>query len=160
MELICPICKKIFIFKWWPSHLKRAKSHYCWTTCQWVWNNIIQWNRLHWLCWSKEYRIWCNVKKRAKIKWTEFTLEPEDIPELLEFCPVLWIKIDYSKKIWPHDNSPSLDRINPKKWYIKWNVRIISNRANRLKSDSSIDEIRLILKDAETLYHNNNDENI
>ena len=59
-----------------------------------------------------------------------------------------------TKKSWPLDSSPSLDRINPKYWYIKWNIRIISNRANRIKSDASIEEIRLILKDAETLSHN------
>jgi len=155
MELICPICKKTFIFRWWPAHLKRTKAHYCSTHCQWIWNNITQWNRLHWMCWSKRYNVRCDVKKRAKIKWTEFTLEPEDIPEIPEYCPVLWIKIEASKIAWPIDSSPSLDRINPLKWYIKGNVRIISNRANRIKSDSTIDEIRLILKDAETLYHNN-----
>ena len=44
--------------------------------------------------------------------------------------------------------------MNPKLWYIKWNIRIISNRANRIKSDATIEEIKLILKDAETLSHN------
>jgi len=154
MELACPVCWKEFVFKWWPAHYKRTKQHFCSRSCQWIWNNITQWNRLHWLSWSKKYNIWCDVKKRAKIKWTEFTIEPEDIPEIPKHCPVLWIEIIASKKSWPLDSSPSLDRINPKYWYIKWNIRIISNRANRIKSDASIEEIRLILKDAETLSHN------
>ena len=148
MELTCPVCWKEFIFKWWPAHYKRTKQHFCSRSCQWIWK------RLHWISWSKKYKIWCDVKKRATKKWTEFTLEPEDIPEIPKYCPVLWIEIIVSKVKWPIDSSPSLDRINPKYWYIKWNIRIISNRANRIKSDATIEEIKLILKDAETLYHN------
>ncbi len=40
----------------------------------------------------------------------------------------------------------SLIRLVPSKGYVKGNVRWISRRANRIKSDASIDEIKKILK--------------
>ncbi|MBB3990312.1 hypothetical protein [Croceicoccus naphthovorans] len=40
------------------------------------------------------------------------------------------------------DHSPSLDRIRPKLGYVPGNVIVISNRANRLKSDATIRELR------------------
>jgi hypothetical protein len=42
------------------------------------------------------------------------------------------------------DNSPSLDRINPEKGYVRGNIAIISYRANRMKADGTADEHRLI----------------
>ncbi|WP_145960516.1 hypothetical protein [Novosphingobium meiothermophilum] len=41
-------------------------------------------------------------------------------------------------------NSPSLDRIEPELGYVPGNTIVISNRANRLKSDATIDELRAI----------------
>ena len=44
------------------------------------------------------------------------------------------------------DNSPSLDRINPKKGYTKDNVIIMSNLANRIKTDATTDQIEKVWK--------------
>lgn len=41
-------------------------------------------------------------------------------------------------------HSPSIDRIIPERGYVPGNIVIISNRANRLKSDATIDELRAI----------------
>lgn len=41
-------------------------------------------------------------------------------------------------------NSPSLDKIEPSRGYVPGNVIVISNRANRLKSDASVEELRAI----------------
>ena len=46
-------------------------------------------------------------------------------------------------------DSPSLDRIVPELGYVKGNIRVISNRANHLKSDATLEEHRKILLDAE-----------
>lgn len=43
------------------------------------------------------------------------------------------------------DNSPSLDKIIPELGYVKNNVWVVSIRANRLKSDSSYDELLLLV---------------
>ena len=42
----------------------------------------------------------------------------------------------------------SFDRIHPDKGYTQDNVRIISNRANRLKCDGNVRELALIAADA------------
>jgi hypothetical protein len=42
------------------------------------------------------------------------------------------------------DGSPSLDRIDPGQGYVPGNVRVISDRANRLKGDRSIETLRLL----------------
>jgi hypothetical protein len=46
----------------------------------------------------------------------------------------------------PKDSSPSLDRIDSKQGYTYENCQIISNRANRIKSDASVDELELVVK--------------
>jgi hypothetical protein len=92
------------------------------------------------------------LRYRANKRGLEFNIEPCDliIPEI---CPVLGIKIERKINVgsgyW--DNSPSVDRIDPNKGYIKGNVRVISHRANLLKSNASIDELRLVLKDLESI---------
>ena len=49
-------------------------------------------------------------------------------------------------KLFSNDNnySPSFDRIDPKKGYTKNNIVIVSTRANRIKSDATVDEIRKV----------------
>lgn len=58
-------------------------------------------------------------------------------------CPVLGISLEMGTRT-QKDGSPSLDRINPKKGYVKGNVMVISWRANRLKSDATLEEIEAI----------------
>lgn len=55
-------------------------------------------------------------------------------------CPVLGIPLKLGST--RSANSPSLDRIVPSLGYVEGNVRVISDRANRLKSDLSISELR------------------
>jgi hypothetical protein len=43
------------------------------------------------------------------------------------------------------DNSPSIDQIVPGGGYVPGNVRIISWKANRLKSNATIDDLEAIL---------------
>ena len=38
----------------------------------------------------------------------------------------------------------SFDRIYPKKAYIKGNIVVVSNKANRIKTDATVDEIRKV----------------
>lgn len=45
-----------------------------------------------------------------------------------------------------NDNSPNLDRIVNALGYVKGNVIVVSARANRLKSDSTLDELRKLIE--------------
>ena len=79
------------------------------------------------------------AKHRAKKKGLAFDLTVDDI-EIPSHCPVLAIELALGHDK-PGDNSPSLDRIDPKKGYIRGNVHVVSYRANRLKADASFLEL-------------------
>lgn len=82
------------------------------------------------------------AKARAAKKSIEFDIGPEDIV-VPEFCPVFGVRLQASENV-ANDFSPSLDRINNLKGYVKGNIQVISNKANRMKSDASLDEIRIL----------------
>jgi hypothetical protein len=92
-----------------------------------------------------------NKRRTAKKKNIPYTLTKEYVMSLPipKICPILGIPIFVQKqKIGMHmDNSPSLDRIKPEAGYVPGNVRVISHRANRFKSDMTVKEARLVLKD-------------
>jgi len=58
-------------------------------------------------------------------------------------CPILGVELDWfaDKR---QENSPSLDRLDNNKGYVKGNVVIISWRANRIKNNGTKDEHYLI----------------
>jgi hypothetical protein len=66
----------------------------------------------------------------------EFDLEVSALV-IPDVCPALGIALDFSDR----DHTPSLDRVEPKGGYTKDNVRVISGRANRIKSDASCEEL-------------------
>ena len=81
------------------------------------------------------------AKRRAKTNNIPFTIEIEDVI-IPTVCPVLGLPFSFDEK----EMSPSLDKKINELGYIKGNVFVVSKRANRLKNDASIDEIRKILK--------------
>lgn len=98
---------------------------------------------------NTEQEIFSRTKSRAKKYNLPFDMTVEDIV-IPEKCPVLGIDIirgPNDGKKGPRPNSPSIDRIIPEKGYMRDNIRIISNRANTLKSNASITEINLVLED-------------
>jgi hypothetical protein len=90
---------------------------------------------------SKEYQLWSHAKRRARDAGLPFDIDWRDIT-IPEICPLLEIPIIASSKT--SDNSPSLDRIICHKGYVKGNVMVISHKANRIKSNATIDEINLL----------------
>lgn len=60
---------------------------------------------------------------------------------LPEICPILGIVMDGSSK----EKRITLDKVVPSLGYVKGNVCFISGRANLLKNDASIEEVRKIL---------------
>ena len=60
-------------------------------------------------------------------------------------CPALGIKMEWGNKKGTR-TSPSLDKINPDKGYMKGNVAIISLKANSIKSDATPKEVIKVAK--------------
>ena len=73
--------------------------------------------------------------KRTKHSWD---IEIGDIQWNL-VCPILGLELDYFTEV-RTENSPSFDRIDPSKGYVKGNVQIVSWRANRIKNDGTAEE--------------------
>lgn len=66
---------------------------------------------------------------------------------IVDTCPLLSIKLTYENFVGRMpDNYATLDRIDPTKGYIEGNVQIVSFRANTLKSNATLEELQLIVK--------------
>lgn len=92
-----------------------------------------------------------NARYRSKISGVPFTITINDLV-IPEFCPVFGFKLEVTNDV-PGDCSPSLDRIIPELGYVKGNVQIISNLANRMKSNASPEQLKLFAK---WIVENNN----
>lgn len=83
-----------------------------------------------------------DIKKRG-IPWD---LDRNYIEEIrTDTCPVFGVLLTKRTEDFSN-NTAELDRLVPSKGYIKGNVRWISRRANRLKSDATIKELEAIIK--------------
>jgi len=88
------------------------------------------------------------AKRRANKKNLFFYITKDYIKSIFpkdRKCPLLRIEMVSNKNI-AKDNSISLDRIIPSLGYIKNNVIWISYRANRIKNNLTLDEMKLLLK--------------
>lgn len=83
-----------------------------------------------------------NAKQRAARDGVPFDLKVADVV-IPEFCPVLGLRIASSRGR-PSDASPSLDKLRPELGYVRGNVSVISNRANRIKMNATAAELRRI----------------
>lgn len=97
--------------------------------------------RKHGLSKTPAYTMFYDARKRALALTLPFSIEPEHII-VPERCPVLGILLTTDGA---RDSRPSLDRIVPALGYVPGNVRVISFRANRIKSDATPDELRAVL---------------
>ena len=87
-----------------------------------------------------QMELFHHAKNRSKLKNLEFNITKEDII-IPEKCPVFGTTINFMYK----DNVPTLDRIDSNKGYIKGNIQVISFKANRLKNNATIEELKNIL---------------
>ena len=96
----------------------------------------------HGMCGTKEYTMYIEAKCRARDNNLPFSIEISDI-QIPKVCPLLGIPIElhHTKA---NDRSPTLDKLLPHLGYVKGNILVISNRANRIKSNASVDEIMLL----------------
>lgn len=80
------------------------------------------------------------ARYRAKRDAVDFDIQLSDII-IPEVCPILGIPLVRSETGKASNSSPSLDRVDNNKGYIKGNVRVISNKANAMKRDHSIETL-------------------
>lgn len=90
-----------------------------------------------------QYYLWYVARTRSRQKGTEFTIVKEDII-IPKTCPILGLELVKGDGYLP--NSMSLDRIDNTKGYIPGNVRVISRKANIMKSDLTIELLEKIIK--------------
>ena len=107
-------------------------------------------------CRSKEAReegeanyfaSYCRTKKsECKRKGVEFNLTPEYLESIWTgICPVFNVPIERASHGRGSHHSAHLDRLDPNKGYVIGNVSWISGRANRIKYDATVEELRAIV---------------
>jgi hypothetical protein len=108
---------------------------------KWRKNNETEQNQkqLKWRLKNIKKNIIYSARMRAKEKNLEFSIAEEDII-LIERCPIFDIPIFYGVG-GVTDNSPSLDRIDNSKGYVKENVQVISKKGNTCKSSQTVEEL-------------------
>jgi len=148
IKYICNGCGKEFIFNGPISKFNRSVNHYC--SSKECLLSIITKHGFNSRDKDKNkfndavrFMLLNKSKSRVKINNIEWNLKLEDIPEIPKKCPLLNIELKLDNKKTSY-NSPSLDRIDNSKGYIKGNIQIISHRANTLKRDSTFEEIEMI----------------
>ena len=93
---------------------------------------------------NPKIRIREGARVRALKKGIEFDIDTyKDVPEIPEFCPIYKIPLFVGKGV-STDNSPTLDRIDNNKGYIKGNIHIISRKANQMKSNGNFKDIKML----------------
>lgn len=86
-----------------------------------------------------EKEMFNRAKKRAEQKNIAFNIEISDII-IPNKCPLL--NIDIHQQIGgASDCSPSLDRIDTTKGYVKGNIKVISRLANIMKAHATIEQL-------------------
>ena len=98
---------------------------------------------------DRRYKMYHNAQHRAKKKGIPFTISMEDIV-IPETCPLLGIPlVSTNNKRDPRN--PSLDQINPGKGYTPDNIWVVSSRANWIKSDATLQELKTLVENLEAL---------
>ena len=98
--------------------------------------------------WRKRnpFKFKCSGKRQDCIKrGLPFDLTPEYLEDIwTDVCPVLGVGMD----ILSHKDdlyAPQLDRIKPEVGYIEGNVVWLSRRANNIKGNATIEELKSVL---------------
>ena len=88
-----------------------------------------------------------SVRTGAKQRGLEFSITEEDLV-VPEHCPIFGFKMEPGGK---RSTSPSVDRIDNTKGYIPGNVVVVSVKANHVKSDCSMEELKRLVEFYESL---------
>lgn len=95
---------------------------------------------------SMESLLLERAKARARKGNLEFNIEEKDIIVPTR-CPILGYELYRNiGKLTGNYCSPSIDRINSSKGYIKGNIQVISDKANLMKSNATEEELIRLAK--------------
>ncbi len=122
---------------------KDGRDIYCAPCRRKIYN---EWRRRHrkkFYAENPEMRLWEASKRRAGKRGWNFNLEPKDI-KIPQNCPVLGIPLKQAKTH-ASANSPSIDRINNEKGYVKNNIVVVSYKANTIKSNATFKELQAVV---------------
>lgn len=122
------------------SELPRGRFKYC---C----DNHQVYHSQQRLPYNLKFSRWKASAKAQGIKW-DLEIDDLDWPKI---CPYLDVELNYQSDD-KADNVASLDKIIPEKGYIKGNVQIISNLANRMKSSASVDQMLKFAKNTSLIH--------
>lgn len=146
MNLTCTKCKQTKPDTEFYNNktMPRGKTYWC-KVCTNHQNNVVQKEtKAKWAARTHQNRrlyrtnehLWKGAKARAKELGRDFSISPDDII-IPEYCPYLKIKLGFTDP----NGFPSLDRIDSSKGYTPDNIQVISLRANKLKSDATIEQM-------------------
>ncbi len=98
---------------------------------------------------GRAYTLFDSIKQRTKRSGVEFDLTTEWIENyiLKGRCQVTGIKFDLKPSIdGKHSNpfAPSIDKINPKRGYVKKNCQVVLHAVNQAKGEMSMREYKKI----------------
>lgn len=95
------------------------------------------------------WHIFYGARQRARKRRVPFTITFDEITWPTH-CPILGIELKtyfgQRRACGPRWDSFSLDRIKPELGYVPGNVIVVSMRANRIKSDATIEELQKIAR--------------
>ena len=104
---------------------------------------------------NAQHYLWKRAKDRATKYGLDFNIEESDIV-IPDMCPILEVPFEWGVK-GNYEYSPSLDKIDPTKGYVKGNVCVISKKANSMKNSATYEELKKFCKNV-LRYSLNNDE--
>lgn len=99
---------------------------------------------------KKQMSMFNSAKSRSEKSGIPFNITKDDII-IPDRCPLLDIPL-FTGSITACANSPSLDRIDPTKGYIKGNIHVISYKANTIKQDATLDELTMLLSNLTDIW--------
>ena len=107
-------------------------------------------------------KLYYAARQRANMKGHEFTITLDDIV-VPECCPVFGFKLAPTigqgrLPLSMLERSPSLDRIDNSKGYVPGNVCVISLRANNVKKDATLNELKALVRYMEEFGPSNVDK--
>lgn len=160
LQYRCKECSKKSMKQIYERHPNYSKEYYQKNKEQ-MKNNMV--NRYRIKKTTEPWHIsYCAARQRAKEKNIEFNIDVDYIKSIwTDVCPILNIPLKSAIfesglsrkecKARPMDNSPTIDRIDPSKGYIKGNVCIISYRANMIKNCGTLEEHEKIVNFFKTI---------